>query len=59
MMGSRRVRRGGLLTTIYFIGGGLEEKGARADQKQVQHRQETKNSSKNSALVLDPFQAHF
>jgi hypothetical protein len=36
------VRKGGLLTTIYFIGGRLEGKRARADQKQMQHKHETK-----------------
>jgi hypothetical protein len=39
------VRKGGLLTTIYFIGGRLEGKRARADQKQVQHRHETKTAA--------------
>ena len=52
------VKNGGLLTTIYFRGGRLERKRARADQKQVQQKK-TQNSNNNRALVLNPFQAHF
>ena len=52
------MKNGGLLTTIYFRGGRLERKRARADQKEVQQKK-TQNSNNNRVLVLNPFQAHF